>query len=85
MVIQELQRRRVFRIEDEGATLRVSLGPRPVSNRYTRQSRAAWGVFATVWFRTGKRSHRTFGLRQGLAESGMAAFGGPAMKADDHS
>jgi FMN-dependent oxidoreductase (nitrilotriacetate monooxygenase family) len=40
MVIPELQHRGVFRIEYEGATLRENLGLRPVSNRYSRQSRA---------------------------------------------
>jgi FMN-dependent oxidoreductase (nitrilotriacetate monooxygenase family) len=40
MVIPELQRRRLFRIEYEGETLRENLGLRPVSNRYSRQSRA---------------------------------------------
>jgi FMN-dependent oxidoreductase (nitrilotriacetate monooxygenase family) len=40
MVIPELQRRRLFRIEYEGETLRENLGLRPVSNRYSRKSRA---------------------------------------------
>jgi FMN-dependent oxidoreductase (nitrilotriacetate monooxygenase family) len=40
MVVPELQRRGVFRIEYEGETLRENLGLRPVSNRYSRQSRA---------------------------------------------
>jgi FMN-dependent oxidoreductase (nitrilotriacetate monooxygenase family) len=38
MVIPELQRRRLFRIEYEGATLRENLGLRAVSNRYSRPS-----------------------------------------------
>ena len=40
MVIPELQRRGLFRIEYEGKTLRENLGLRPVSNRYSRPGRA---------------------------------------------
>jgi FMN-dependent oxidoreductase (nitrilotriacetate monooxygenase family) len=41
MVLPELQRRRLFRTEYEGRTLRENLGLRPVVNRYNRQRRAA--------------------------------------------
>jgi N-acetyl-S-(2-succino)cysteine monooxygenase len=40
MVVPELQRRGLFRIEYEGATLRENLGLRAVSNRYSRRSHA---------------------------------------------
>jgi FMN-dependent oxidoreductase (nitrilotriacetate monooxygenase family) len=36
MVIPELQRRNLFRVEYEGSTLRENLGLRPVTNRYSR-------------------------------------------------
>lgn len=39
MVVPELQRRRLFRIEYEGTTLRQNLGLRPVTNRYSRYHR----------------------------------------------
>jgi FMN-dependent oxidoreductase (nitrilotriacetate monooxygenase family) len=41
MVVPELRRRGLFRIEYEGATLRENLGLRPVKNRYSRDRRAA--------------------------------------------
>jgi FMN-dependent oxidoreductase (nitrilotriacetate monooxygenase family) len=36
MVIPELQRRNLYRVEYEGSTLRENLGLRPVTNRYSR-------------------------------------------------
>ena len=41
MVVPELQRRGLFRMEYEGRTLRGNLGLRPVINRYSQQRRAA--------------------------------------------
>src|SRR4051794_22010915 len=41
MVVPELQRRGLFRMEYEGKTLRENLGLRPVVNRYSRHRRAA--------------------------------------------
>jgi FMN-dependent oxidoreductase (nitrilotriacetate monooxygenase family) len=41
MVVPELQRRGLFRIEYEGRTLRQNLGLRSVTNRYSRHRRAA--------------------------------------------
>ena len=40
MVVPELQRRRLFRTEYEGGTLRENLGLRPVINRYSRDRQA---------------------------------------------
>ena len=37
MVVPELQRRKLFRAEYEGRTLRENLGLRPVTNRYSRK------------------------------------------------
>jgi alkanesulfonate monooxygenase SsuD/methylene tetrahydromethanopterin reductase-like flavin-dependent oxidoreductase (luciferase family) len=39
MVIPELRRRKLFRSEYEGSTLRGNLGLRPVTNRYSRHPR----------------------------------------------
>jgi hypothetical protein len=41
MVVPELQRRGLFRIEYEGTTLRQNLGLRPATNRYRRDRQAA--------------------------------------------
>jgi hypothetical protein len=41
LVVAELQRRALFRIEYEGGTLRDNLGLRSVISRYSRDRRAA--------------------------------------------
>ena len=41
MVVPELQRRRLFRTDYEGRTLRENLGLRPAINRYSRGRQAA--------------------------------------------
>ena len=37
LIVPELQRRRLFRTEYEGKTLRENLGLKPMVNRFTRQ------------------------------------------------
>jgi hypothetical protein len=41
MVVPELQRRRVFRTENDGRTLRENLGLGPAISRYSRDHQAA--------------------------------------------